>query len=134
MASQRYLWQGGPFSKDGWLIEEAVMSGGFIFYVGDQATFVYNPPTFAGFAADTGTAVAGRQNYTAVIDRDAGLLRTYRDGTALTVELAGALGAGDCTAAFPMIVGPGQTVHNIGFYTDALSAGDAADLAALLEV
>lgn len=129
--NMRYLRKGGPFGHVGLIIEEVVPGfGGFIMeLLGENVS-----PPATGFVASSTAAVAGRQTLTLVLDRTAHLFRPYRNGELVAAPLSDETGMGDCTTALPLIVGPGQTVHNIVYHERALTAGEAADLHNLMGV
>jgi hypothetical protein len=122
--------QGSPFGQDGWHVEEANSSGGFISYVGDAASFSFTPPfNVGGAGVNTETMIAGRQQFTFVVDRATDTYRCYRNGEALTVEIPDIDDMGDATAALPLVVGPNMTLHNIAYHLD--EAAETLDVAAV---
>lgn len=126
VTSMRYLRRGFPFGHPGFVFEEAVMFGGFIAAAIDGDNFVYSPPTIEGFLAiNPVPAIAGRQQFTLGYDGSAFI--AYRNGVPVDGGVFPPFD--DAGVDLPLIVGPGQTVHNIAFHKGA--AVEALDPPAL---
>lgn len=126
LTSMRYLRKGFPFGHPGFVMEEATGFGGFISAAIDGDNFVYSPPTIEGFLGITPlAAIAGRQQMTLGFDGTTAF--AYRKGVLLTSQAFPNFE--DASVDLPLIVGPGQTVHNIVFHRGAAAA--ALDVPAL---
>jgi hypothetical protein len=118
--------QGSPFGSDGWHIEEADASGGFISYIGDAAAFSFTPPfTVLGAGVQTATMISGRQQFVFVVDRDTDTYRYYRNSVALPPAISDISTMGDATAALPLVFGANFILHNAVFDTRAWTAAEA---------
>lgn len=130
LTSMRYLRKGGPFLHPGLIFEEVpAIYGGYVLEALGPNVSV---SPLGGFVVATGSPAAGRQQSTLVLDRDSHLATFFRSGAQVAGALTDETGMGDATTAFPLIVGPGQTVHNIVVHDRALSSDEAIALHALL--
>lgn len=113
--SCRPLRKGGPFGHQGVIIEQVPIAFGGAILIGIGSTADPGNPA-AGYVAATSTPEAGRQQATIVVDRTAHVGRFYRKATQISASLSDETGIGDSTTAFPMILGAGNTIHNVLFH------------------
>lgn len=117
--------QGGAFGYDGFYVQDATDSGGFLSYVGDAAGFTFTPPfSVTGAGVNLETMALARQQYTFVVDRATNTYRCYRNGVALAVDVPDISTMGDATSALPLVIGPNLVFYGAGFWKRALTAAE----------